>query len=359
MRIVDRFDEAFAALDAAEREARSADLPDELARLHHLRGNLFFPLGNIAGCREEHEQALDYAQRARSTELEARALSGLGDAEYVRGRMITANGYFRRCVELAQRHGHRRIEVANRSMVGFSRYYANEIREAYADGAAAAESASEVGHLRAELLGRLMMYWTLHDLADFDRAKEEIGNARRLAEHLGSGRFLAQTHTFLASILRREGLRKEAREAAERAVAISLDSGAGFNGPWALSELALNTEDDDARERLLDEGETLLRSGAVAHNHVFFYRQAMDSCLATCDWAGVERYAQSLWDFTRQEPLPICDFFVTRGRVLAAHGRGERSTAHAAELGRLCEQAQEAGLMLSLPELQTALAEAG
>jgi tetratricopeptide (TPR) repeat protein len=101
MRIVDRLDEAFAALDAAEQEAGSADLPDELARLHHLRGNLFFPLGNIAGCREAHEQALDYAQRASSTDLEARALSGLGDAEYNRGRMITANGYFRRCVELA------------------------------------------------------------------------------------------------------------------------------------------------------------------------------------------------------------------------------------------------------------------
>ncbi len=315
MRIVDRLDEAFAALDAAEREAGSADLPDELARLHHLRGNLFFPLGNITGCREAHEQALDYAQRASSTDLEARALSGLGDAEYNRGRMITANGYFRRCVELAQRHGHRRIEVANRSMVGFSRYYANEIREAYADGAAAAESASEVGHLRAELLGRLMMYWTLYDLADFDRAKEEIGNARRLAERLGSGRFLAQTHTTLASILRREGQREEALETAERAVAISLDSGAGFNGPWAMSELALNTEDDEERQRHLDEGAALLRSGAVAHNHVFFYRNAMDACLESEDWSGVERYGQTLWDFTRQEPLPICDFFIVRGRV--------------------------------------------
>ncbi len=359
MRIVDRFDEAFAALDAAEQEAGSADLPDELARLHHLRGNLFFPLGNIAGCRKAHEQALDYAQRANSTDLEARALSGLGDAEYNRGRMITANGYFRRCVELTQRHGHRRIEVANRSMVGLARYFANEIREAYADGAAAAELATEVGHLRAELLGRLMMYWTLYDLADFGRAKEEIGNARRLAEHLGSGRFLAQTHTYLASILRREGQRDEAQETAQRAVAVSLDSGPGFNGPWALSELALNTEDDDARRRLLDEGEAILQSGAVAHNHVFFYRNAMDSCLATCDWAGVERYAQTLWNFTRQEPLPICDFFIARGRALTAHGRGERSKAHAADLRRLCEEAQEAGLMLALPELQAALAEAG
>ena len=125
-----------------------------------------------------------------------------------------------------------------------------------------------------------------------------------------------------------------------------------------MSELALNTEDDEERQRHLDEGEALLRSGAVAHNHVFFYRNAMDACLESEDWGGVERYGQTLWDFTRQEPLPICDFYIARGRSLAAHGRGERSQSHAAELRRLCEQAQEAGLMLALPELQAALADA-
>jgi len=40
------------------------------------------------------------------------ALGGLGDAEYVRGRMISAYDRFRECVELCERRGLGRIEVA-------------------------------------------------------------------------------------------------------------------------------------------------------------------------------------------------------------------------------------------------------
>ena len=66
----------------------------ELARLHHLRGNIFFPLGNIEGCRQEHERGLAYARRSGSAEAEARALGGLADAAYAQGRMRTAFEHF-------------------------------------------------------------------------------------------------------------------------------------------------------------------------------------------------------------------------------------------------------------------------
>ena len=91
----------------------------ELAYLHHLRGNIFFPLGNIEGCREEHELGLGYARRLGSPEAEARALGGLADAAYAQGKMRSAFEHFSRCVALSREHGFGRIEVANRSMVGF------------------------------------------------------------------------------------------------------------------------------------------------------------------------------------------------------------------------------------------------
>ena len=50
------------------------------------------------------------------------ALGGLGDAEYVRGRMISAHDRFRECVELCERHGFGRIEVANRPMMAFTQW---------------------------------------------------------------------------------------------------------------------------------------------------------------------------------------------------------------------------------------------
>ena len=52
----------------------------ELARIHHLRGNIFFPLGNIEGCKVEHEHGLAIARRLGSAEAEARALGGLAVA---------------------------------------------------------------------------------------------------------------------------------------------------------------------------------------------------------------------------------------------------------------------------------------
>ena len=88
---------------------------------------------------------MKFAQAAGSREWEARALGGMGDASYLAGRMRTACGYFRDCVALCQELGLGRIEVANRHMIGWSRMYLNEIKDACEDGLAAAEMAGKVG----------------------------------------------------------------------------------------------------------------------------------------------------------------------------------------------------------------------
>ena len=38
----------------------------------------------------------------------------------------------------------------------------------------------------------------------------------------------------------------------------------------------------------------------------------------------VDDFDSALEDYTRPEPLPWSDFYISRGRALAAHGRGER-----------------------------------
>jgi hypothetical protein len=53
------------------------------------------------GCLRGHAIALEIARHAGAAELEAMALGGLGDAEYVRGRMISAYDRFRECVDLS------------------------------------------------------------------------------------------------------------------------------------------------------------------------------------------------------------------------------------------------------------------
>jgi tetratricopeptide (TPR) repeat protein len=134
-RMTDDLEGAFADLERAEEAATAqGGLLAERARIHLLRGNLCFPRGDITGCLREHGRSLELARQAGSAELEAAALGGLGDAEYLRGRMLSAHDCFRRCVELCQRHGFGRIEVANRPMAAFTRWAAGETQAALADG---------------------------------------------------------------------------------------------------------------------------------------------------------------------------------------------------------------------------------
>ncbi len=105
----------------------------------------------------------------------------------------------------------------------------------------------------------------------------------------------------------------------------------------------------------MEEAESLLSKGAVGHNHLMFYRDAIDVCLADRDWHGAERYAALLEDFVRPEPFVWGSYFPARGRVLAAAGRGRRGAEIATELGRLREIGEGAGFLTSIPGLDAAL----
>ena len=70
--------------------AKRGGLDEELANVHYLRGNLCFILARIDECLDEHTSALEIARRVNSRECEARALSGVADAHYMRGKMKSA-----------------------------------------------------------------------------------------------------------------------------------------------------------------------------------------------------------------------------------------------------------------------------
>ena len=153
-RVTDDIDGALADLVAAEAIAETHGLTHELARLHLLRGNLYFPSGDIERCLREHGRSLELAERTGSAELAAAALGGLGDGEYMRGRMMSARDRFARCVKLCQDHGLVRIEVAHRPMLAFTSWFAGDGVKAAAEAALAIEMAQRVAHHRAEMIGR-------------------------------------------------------------------------------------------------------------------------------------------------------------------------------------------------------------
>jgi class 3 adenylate cyclase/tetratricopeptide (TPR) repeat protein len=356
MRLLDRYEAALSLLEKAEMAAKSQSLAAELARIHHLRGNLHFPLGNLDACLREHEQALALAREAGSLELEARALGGLGDAAYARGRMITAHKHFQRCADLARSLGLGRVEVANRLMAEFTYLLLGNPRDALRSSMITVEAAKRVGHQRAELVARISIVSSAIEMGELARATKEIEELLELNRHLGARRFDAARLVYLAWVRCAEGRSRESAALAREALAISRETGFGFMGASILGALALATDDPEERRSALAEGDAALRSGAVAHNHLFFYRDAMAAALDTSDWQSVERYATALEDFTRPEPLPWADFVIARGRALAAFGRGRRDAALMHELERLRAEGERMTLKPALPAIEAALA---
>jgi tetratricopeptide (TPR) repeat protein len=358
LRIADRHTRALEVLQTAEAAAVHEGLVDERGRIHYLRGNVYFPLGNIEGCLAEHEKALVFARQVNSAESEALALGGLGDAHYLRGHMRTACEQFRACIELCRDQGYGYIEVANRHMIGWSRIHFMEFAEALEDALESAELAAKVSNQRAEVLGLMLagrVYFELGQLAD---ANNHARRALDLALSISANNFAAQSLMILAQISASEGQVGEAIEHVERAVEIVRKVGMTFIGPTVLAVKAAVTEDMEEASRTLQEAEAILDAGCVAHNHVWFARTAIDHAVAIGAWDRAEHYAARLEEYTRGQPLAWPDFMIARARALAAWGRGTRSRDVIAELEQLRECAVRHGLVLATPQLDEALAAA-
>jgi serine/threonine protein kinase/tetratricopeptide (TPR) repeat protein len=358
MRIVDRTDEALAVLERAEPLAEAHDLVDELATLYSLRGNLLFPRGDLDGCLAAHEKARVFAERAGSPEREATALGGLGDAYYMRGQIISAYEHFERCIALCRKHGLVDIEVANLAMRGMTRYYQNDFGAALRDCMDATTAAVWVGRQRAEIVARNgCTGWILAEMGRLAEARDEFEIALEKARALGARRFEPNSLTWLGKITALEGRRGEGEELVQRSLEICRETGFAFVGPMALGALALVTDSAEVRNQAIAEAETVLASGGASHNHLYFYRDAMDALLAVGNLAAVERMADTLERYTSVQPLPWSRFFVARARILCAWQRGQRDPATATALDRLRAEARVVGFFIAARALDAARAE--
>ena len=138
----------------------------------------------------------------------------------------------------------------------------------------------------------------------------------RLSRQLGARRFEAQALEMQARIPLENGRAAEAAQMLHEALAMCCDVGMQFTGPKTYSALARAVDDKAEQDRLLAGGEKLLRRGAVGHNHLWFYRDAIEAMLAAADAQGALRYAGLLEAYTRSEELPWSELFVARGRAL-------------------------------------------
>ena len=356
--MADRYDEALDELMHAEALAAEHRRVLELARIHYLRGNIYFPLGKVDKCLTEHTAALQFAQQAGSTEDEARALGGVGDAHYMGGRMLRAHAHFDRCVMLCHTHGLGAIEVAYLPMRATTHMYCLRFGPALDDCRSVCDLVARAGQLRGEIISRNISSQILLDQHELVRAEEDARKALELVAKIGARRFVQLFNDVLARVRLHAGDRAGAIELLQESWVAARETSPTFAGPWVLGALALASTDPADRREALREGQALLNRGCVAHNYFWFYRDAIEVSLIEGDWVAADAHARALMDYFSAESMPWAEFIVGRGRALAELGRRGLCDPVVVQLHALREEATRFGMRTELARIEAALASA-
>ena len=354
-RIIEQTDEALGLLDEAQPIAEVHEMKDALMRLHHLRGNLLFPKGDIAGCESGHRKSIEYANEIGSARGEARGLGGLGDAAYVAGRMQRSHDLLARCIEICREIGDGRTEVANAAQLCHTKIYRLELREAMSMGEETIAAAQRVGHRRAELNAGAACLFAAAEIGDWPAAEKHGERVLELGEMLGSVRFSQEAMAFLGVLLNGQGRKEEALASVRAAIAGARKLGLAFGGPRMLGHLARITDDPIEADRAIAEANAIIKGGCVGHNHFFFYRDALEVMIGRDDWDKVVRYADALADFPPGEMQPWSNYYSSRARALANWGLGARGEEVLSALTHFRDEASRIGLIVALPALDRAL----
>jgi class 3 adenylate cyclase/tetratricopeptide (TPR) repeat protein len=358
LRIIDRHSEALAELGTAEVVATESEHLLELSRIHHLRGNIYYPLGKIESCFAEHQAAWRFAKKAGSTEDEARALGGLGDAHFLAGRIQQAHQHFEDCVALARANGLLLTEVAYLPMRAVTHMYCLRFNESLNDCRSVIDLVTRVGQARGELISRSTSSWILLDQCEFLLAEQHARRGLEAVEAIGARRFIPLFNDVIARIRLHAGDRAGALDLLDESWNVSREAGVAFAGPVVLGAMALAATDPGRRFEALRQGEAILREGCASHNHFRFYRDAIEVSLREQLWDTADSYASALERYFGTKASPWSGFFIARGRALAAAGRRGPEEAVVAQLRQLRDYAGNRGILAAVSGLDEALPDA-
>ncbi len=357
--VQDDYAEALVNLDAAGLVAASLGDDVRLARLHYHRGNAFFPLGRLDECMAAHGTALDHARQAGDPELEARALSGLADAHYLRGRMVTAHHYYDRCVRLCEAFDLVRVQAPNLAGRAMAALYLNRVTESISDSESAVSLAALTRSQRDECMACNVLAIASYYAGDFGRLELESEQGLAIARAIGLRRFEAD-HLCMRGVVRAiSGQIADGLADLTAALELIRDQDMLNGGPWILGFQALLVDDPDLRRGYQAEGEAALDSDSVSHNHFQFRQCALEVALQERERSAVERHAQALETYARDEPLPWSDFHIARARALMDWADGDRREALVNRLRTLEAEACQAGLTSAAQGISAALQSEG
>ena len=357
LRIIDRHSEALTELNSAEAIAIGTEHVLELSRIHNMRGNIYYFLGKGEPCLAEHQAAWNFARKTGSIEDEARALGGLGDANFLTGRIHEAHQKFDHCIKLSRANELLMTEVAYLPMRAVTHMYSLRFDESIADCNATIDLAKRIGQARGELIARSTSSWIFFDKCELPIAEHHAKKGLEVVNIIGSRRFIPLFNDVFARIRLLAGDREGALELLEESWNISQEASIAFAGPVVLGAVALATNDPTRRAEALQQGEAILREGCASHNHFRFYRDAIEVSLRECLWDDAKHYAAALERCFGAQSSAWSDFIIARGRGLAEAGNERPSQQTAVRLRRLRDHALSVGMRAAVPQLDQALGE--
>ncbi|MEX0807442.1 MAG: AAA family ATPase [Dongiaceae bacterium] len=339
------------ALAILDRAAPLIDAGDEAVRgrLHHLRGNLHFALGQADLCRRAHETVLEIARNRADPVLEAMAWSGLGDADYGVGRWVAAAESFRRCVDLAERVNRIRIAEPNRLMWGHCLTYSARFSEGIVLMRQAIEKTLPLHDSYAEVFAFVSLVLTLYLSGNCTSAEPTLEQGMTIAKKVGAKRYEIQLLLVRAGCEYFEGNRALANELCTQASAVLKEIGFGFIGPSSVAHSAMATDDAAERNRWLEEGEARLGE-TLAHNIPWFYRIAIEIRLEERNWSAVDALTERFLRFSPEgEPPRLHSLLAERARAIAGWYRNPDAPA-AARLRAVRSDMESCGIALTFPD---------
>ncbi len=353
--VQDRYAEALARLRDARPVAQSLGDAPRLARLMLQQGNAHFALGQVEQCMSAHRAALEAASTAEDPELRARALSGLGDAHYQQGRMITAHHYFDRCVRLCEAQGLVRLQAPNLSGRAMSVMYLNRLEDALTDAANAVRLATLTRSLRDQCLARNVLAIAAYYAGDSELAERESEAGLATAREVGLRRFEADHLTMLGAVKTATGRSEQGLPYLMAAWELVRDDDMAYAGPIVLGYRAQATDDDTRRSEDLALAERALQGDSLSHNHFQFRYSALEIAIDARDPSAVKHHAKALEAYTRDEPLPWSELVANAARALVASSSDAAPCQRERRLEMLAAEAHAAGLMPLARRLRAAI----
>jgi tetratricopeptide (TPR) repeat protein len=352
---LEEFPPALDRLAQAEALAARLALNRLLSDIHFRRGEIHYMLSDFDRCLQDQEKAYELANLSGSFEALSHAFQGMGFVHYQRGRILTSQGYFERCVEHARRSDQERLAVQILHMTGYGRYAALDLEGALRIGREAVASGERIGCRRTVMnAGRLCAYILL-EMGRLDESRAMLETSLAIASAITARRYEPILNAVLARIHALQGECARAVDLAERACHDSLSSNASYMGPSVLGTLAVVSPDPSRQDWALQQGLRLLSSESPSHNHLWFHRDAITVAIRRGLDDMARRHARCLEDYTWSESLPWATFHVEKGRWLGRTVAGERTIEVRDVLRRLERQAVQTGLAMEGAEIRSAL----